>query len=40
MKQKSKWYQVGLSLFDYQDDAQTNKHKKKLQIVSLSAVST
>jgi len=24
---KSKWHQVGLSLFNYQDDALPNKHK-------------
>ena len=23
----SKWHQVGLSLFNYQDDARSNKHK-------------
>jgi len=27
MKQKSKWHQIGLSLFNYQDDARYNKHK-------------
>jgi len=27
MKWKSKWHQVGLSLFNYQDDARSNKHK-------------
>jgi len=27
MKLKSKWNQVGLSLFNYQDDARFNKHK-------------
>ena len=24
---KSKWHQVGLSLFNYQDDARSSKHK-------------
>jgi len=27
MKQKNKLHQVGLSLFNYQDDARSNKHK-------------
>jgi len=29
MKYKSKWNQVSLSLFNYQDDARSNKHKIK-----------
>ena len=29
MKQKSKWHQIGLSLFNYQDDARSNKHNKR-----------
>jgi len=31
MKLKSKWYQADLSLFNYQDDARSNKHKIYIQ---------
>ena len=37
---KSKWHQVGLSLFNYQDDARSNKHKVyNLFIVNLQYIS-
>ena len=34
---KNKWHQVGLSLFNYQDDARSNKHK--IPFISLFLVS-
>jgi len=30
------WYQVGLSLFNYQDDARSNKHKIRTGCIILS----
>jgi len=33
---KSKWHQVGLSLFNYQDDARSNKHKIEKTTLQIS----